>query len=70
MDTKSIDAKTPGWKGLSEIQNAQWDDSAHKLSFDTTDGVKTYHNSITFEGMTQSYHSVDDFLRENANGII
>jgi len=70
LDTKSIDAKTPGWKGLSEIQNAQWDDSAHKLSFDTTDGVKTYHNSITFEGMTQSYHSVDDFLRENGNGII
>ena len=70
LDTKSIDAKAPGWKGLSEIQNAQWDDSAHKLSFDTTDGVKTYHNSITFEGMTQSYHSVDDFLRENANGII
>ena len=70
LDTKSIDAKTPGWKGLSEIQNAQWDDSAHKLSFDTTDGAKTYHNSITFEGMTQSYNSVDDFLRENGNGII
>ena len=70
LDTKSIDAKTPGWKGLSEIQNAQWDDSAHKLSFDTTDGVKTYHNSITFEGMTQHYSSVDDFLRENGNGII
>ena len=70
LDTKSIDAKAPGWKGLSEIQNAQWDDSAHKLSFDTTDGAKTYHNSITFEGMTQSYNSVDDFLRENGNGII
>ena len=70
LDTKNIDAKAPGWKGLSEIQNAQWDDSAHKLSFDTTDGAKTYHNSITFEGMTQSYNSVDDFLRENGNGII
>ncbi|MFC0036426.1 immunoglobulin-like domain-containing protein [Cardiobacterium valvarum] len=71
LDTKSINPKTPGWKGISEIQNAQWDDSAHKLSFDTTDGAgKTYHNSITFEGMTHSYNSVDDFLRENGNGII
>ena len=70
LEAKSIDAKTPGWQGQSAIQNAQWDDSAHKLSFDTTDGVKTYHNSITFEGMTQHYSSVDDFLRENGNGII
>ena len=69
LDTKSIDAKTPGWKGLSEIQNAQWDDSAHKLSFDTTDGVKTYHNSITFEGMTHSYSSAEEFLKDNTHII-
>ena len=70
LETKNINAKAPGWQGQSAIQNAQWDDSAHKLSFDTTDGVKTYHNSITFEGMTHHYNSVDDFLRENCNGII
>ena len=69
LDTKSIDAKTPGWKVLSEIQNAQWDDSAHKLSFDTTDGVKTYHNSITFEGMTHSYSSAEEFLKDNTHII-
>ncbi|WP_392406918.1 Ig-like domain-containing protein [Cardiobacterium hominis] len=70
LDTKSIDAKTPGWKGLSEIQNAQWDDSAHKLSFDTTDAAgKTYHNSITFEGITHSYSSAEEFLKDNTHII-
>ena len=71
LEAKSIDPAHPNWKPTSEIQNAQWDDAAHKLSYDTTDAAgKTYHNSITFEGMTQSYNSVDDFLRENGNGII
>jgi len=70
LETKDINLKAPGWKPTSEIQNAQWDDAAHKLSYDTTDAAgKIYHNSITFEGMTQSYGSVDDFLKDNTHII-
>ena len=36
----------------------------------TTDAAgKTYHNSITFEGMTHSYSSAEEFLKDNTHII-
>ncbi|WP_314912214.1 immunoglobulin-like domain-containing protein, partial [Cardiobacterium hominis] len=70
LDVKNIDPAHPNWKPTSEIQNAQWNDSEHKLTYDTTDAAgKTYHNSITFEGMTHSYSSAEEFLKDNTHII-
>ena len=70
LEAKNIDPAHPNWKPTSEIQNAQWDDAAHKLSYDTTDAAgKTYHNSITFEGITHSYSSAEEFLKDNTHII-
>ena len=70
LEAKSIDPAHPNWKPTSEIQNAQWNDSEHKLTYDTTDAAgKTYHNSITFEGMTHSYSSAEEFLKDNTHII-
>ena len=70
LEAKNIDPAHPNWKPTSEIQNAQWDDAAHKLSYNTTDAAgKTYHNSITFEGITHSYSSAEEFLKDNTHII-
>ncbi|MDO5090404.1 MAG: Ig-like domain-containing protein [Cardiobacteriaceae bacterium] len=58
-----INPANPDWQGKDSVRNLHWNDADKVLTFTTADGEQ---NSITFENMTKSYASLDDFLKDNS----
>lgn len=62
VSLSEVDLDSPNWLNANSVNNLTWNDTAKSLSYQTEDGGS---NTITFQGMTNSYTNADAFLAEN-----
>ena len=62
VNLSDLDVNSPNWLAADSLSNLAWDNAGKVLSYNAADGSS---NSITFEGMNESYQDANAFLKAN-----